>query len=233
MKKLKLLLLEDEADLGRVVCQYLEVSDFDVDWVTNGRQACGRLLATAADYQLALIDVQVPEMDGFQVVDQMVQAGRNIPFLFLTARNEKCDRLRGLGLGADDYITKPFDVDELVLRIRNIVRRSQGAPAPPSSSILTVGDLTFDKNSLRLTVAAGKPAVLTPREAELLEFLVKNKNTILRREDILTRLWGSNDYFLGRSLDVFVSRLRKHLAKSAAVSIDNVYGVGFVFSVQR
>jgi DNA-binding response OmpR family regulator len=232
MKKLKLLLVEDEADLGKVVSQYLEISDFEVDWVTNGQSACGRLLSEQHDYHMALIDVSMPEMDGFQVADRLVQSGRNIPFFFLTARNEKSDRLRGLKLGADDYISKPFDVDELVLRIRNIVKRNIGLPAATPSTIV-LNDLTFEKESFRLSIGKSKPVVLTPREAELLGFFIANENRVLKREDILCRLWGSNDYFLGRSLDVFVSRLRKHLGHSTSVSIDNVYGVGFAFNVQR
>jgi DNA-binding response OmpR family regulator len=234
MEKLKLLLVEDEADLGKVVSQYLEISDFEVDWVTNGHSACGRLLSERNDYHMALIDVSMPEMDGFQVADRLIQSGRNIPFFFLTARNEKCDRLRGLKLGADDYISKPFDVDELVLRIRNIVKRNIGLPATAASaSTIVIHDLNFEKDSLKLTIDGGKTVVLTPREAELLDFLIRHENRVLRREDILCRLWGSNDYFLGRSLDVFVSRLRKHLSHSTSVSIDNVYGVGFVFNVRR
>src|ERR1700744_5475293 len=126
MNKTKILLVEDETDLGHVVRQYLEISDFEVDWVTNGRLAYNRLSAEQATYDIALIDVSMPEMDGFHLADRMVQLGLRLPFLFLTARNEKSDRLRGLKLGADDYISKPFDIDELVLRIRNIVRRNAG-----------------------------------------------------------------------------------------------------------
>ena len=233
MTKPKILLIEDEADLGNVVRQYLEISDFEVDWLTNGRLAYDHLLRDPVHYHLALIDVAMPEMDGFQLADKIVQLGMKLPFLFLTARNEKSDRLRGLKLGADDYICKPFDVDELVLRIRNIIKRNAGVPASRPAVTIRREDVVFEKDCFKLMIGGKKEIVLTPREAELLDFLFRHENRVLKREDILSQLWGENDYFLGRSLDVFISRLRKHLSSSTAVSIDNVYGVGFVFTVRR
>jgi DNA-binding response OmpR family regulator len=233
MTKPKILLIEDETDLGNVVRQYLEISDFEVDWLTNGRLAYDHLLRDPVHYHLALIDVAMPEMDGFQLADKIVQLGMKLPFLFLTARNEKSDRLRGLKLGADDYICKPFDVDELVLRIRNIIKRNAGVPASRPAMTIRREDVVFEKDCFKLMIGGKKEIVLTPREAELLDFLFRHENRVLKREDILSQLWGENDYFLGRSLDVFISRLRKHLSSSTAVSIDNVYGVGFVFTVRR
>ncbi|HEY4289105.1 MAG TPA: response regulator transcription factor [Puia sp.] len=233
MKKPRILLVEDEIDLGNVVRQYLEISDFEVEWVTNGRLAFERLRLANQDYQIALIDVAMPEMDGFQLADKIVQLGLRLPFLFLTARNERSDRLHGLKLGADDYISKPFDVDELVLRIRNIIRRNAGPQPAPVSPVIRREDVLFSKDTLKLTISGKKEILLTPREAELLDYLFRNENRILKREEILSQLWGENDYFLGRSLDVFISRLRKHLSASAFISIDNVYGVGFVFNVRQ
>lgn len=233
MKKPRILLVEDEIDLGNVVRQYLEISDFEVEWVTNGRLAFEKLRLTKQDYQIALIDVAMPEMDGFQLADKIVQLGLRLPFLFLTARNERSDRLHGLKLGADDYISKPFDVDELVLRIRNIIKRNTGPQPAPVSPVIHREDVLFSKDALKLTISGKKDILLTPREAELLDYLFRNENRILKREEILSQLWGENDYFLGRSLDVFISRLRKHLSASAFISIDNVYGVGFVFNVRQ
>jgi DNA-binding response OmpR family regulator len=230
--KSKILLVEDEVDLGNVVKQYLEISDFEVDWVSDGKMAFEQLKTHHAEYQISLIDVSMPEMDGFELAEKMVKRGFKLPFLFLTARNEKRDRLHGLQIGADDYISKPFDVDELVLRIRNIIRRNTGSELV-NRSLITLGDVQFFKDSLRLVIAGQKEIILTPREAELLGYLFRNENRILKREEILTQLWGENDYFLGRSLDVFISRLRKHLNASSVVSIDNVYGVGFVFNTHR
>jgi DNA-binding response OmpR family regulator len=229
--KTRILLVEDETDLGNVVKQYLEISDFEVDWLKNGKLAYEQIRKDPRYYNIVLIDVSMPEMDGFELAEKIVRLGHDIAFLFLTARNEKADRLRGLKIGADDYITKPFDVDELVLRIRNIIRRMPAATPAGKASVVTRGDVQFHKDSLKLQIAKQKDIVLTPRESELLDYLFRNENRILRREEILTQLWGENDYFLGRSLDVFISRLRKHLNASKCISIDNVYGVGFVFNV--
>jgi DNA-binding response OmpR family regulator len=231
MMKTKVLLVEDEKDLGNVVKQYLEISDFEVDWAQNGKLAFEQIRRDPRHYHIILIDVSMPEMDGFQLAEKIVGLGHDIAFLFLTARNEKADRLHGLKIGADDYIAKPFDVDELVLRIRNIIRRIPAA-TPVARAAIVRGDVQFYKDTLKLHIGRQKEIVLTPRESELLDYLFRNENRVLRREEILTQLWGENDYFLGRSLDVFISRLRKHLSASRCVSIDNVYGVGFVFNVQ-
>jgi len=229
--KCRILLVEDETDLGNVVRQYLEISGFEVDWVRNGMAAYNQLRNGQVKYHIVLIDVSMPEMDGFELAEKILDLGLTLPFLFLTARNERSDRLHGLKLGADDYISKPFDVDELVLRIRNIIKRNTG-PGETNRSLIVRGDVQFYKDSLKLLIGHRKEIILTPREAELLNYLFSNENRILKREDILVQLWGANDYFLGRSLDVFISRLRKHLNTSDAISIDNVYGVGFVFNVR-
>jgi DNA-binding response OmpR family regulator len=235
--KARVLLVEDETDLGNVVKQYLEISDFEVDWLQNGKLAYDQVRKDPLYYNIILIDVSMPEMDGFQLAEKIVALGHHTAFLFLTARNEKADRLRGLKIGADDYISKPFDVDELVLRIRNIIRRAPAA-SPVSRGEggrdeVSRGDVQFFKEALRLHIRGQKEIVLTPRESELLDYLFRNANRVLKREEILSQLWGENDYFLGRSLDVFISRLRKHLSTSRFISIDNVYGVGFVFNVQE
>lgn len=228
----KILLVEDEIDLGNVVKQYLEIVGFEVDWAKNGKLAFDQLQQPHSAYQLIIIDVSMPVMDGFELANRIFEAGIQIPFLFLTARNEKADRLYGLKIGADDYISKPFDVDELVLRIKNIIRR-YAATETPQRPIITRGDVEFNKDSLRLSIKHSNDIILTPREAELLLYLFEHENKILRRENILVQLWGKNDYFLGRSLDVFISRLRKHLNNSNCIRIENVYGVGFIFRVQE
>lgn len=230
--KPKIMLVEDEVDLGNVVKQYLEIMEFSVDWARDGRAALAKFQAAQGKYDILLIDVSMPEMDGFELAIKVININPQIPFLFLTARNERSDRLHGLKLGADDYITKPFDIDELVLRIKNIIKRNTNNQEIGGRSMIERGDVKFQKDSLKLIIGSHPAIILTPRESELLEFLFNNENRILKREEILTRLWGENDYFLGRSLDVFISRLRKHLNKSNYISITNVYGVGFVFNVQ-
>lgn len=231
----RLLFVEDEVDLGNVVKQYLEFMGFEVLWC---KTACSAYETYMKDsfFNLLLIDIQLPDYDGFQLSEKIIKQNKNQAFLFLTARNEKKDRIQGLKIGADDYINKPFDVDELVLRIKNIIRR-HGAALTTSEDVsetidtLIFGDVHFQRALLKLSFPNGKKISLTPREAALLEYLYLNKNRILKREEILVQLWGENDYFLGRSLDVFISRLRKTLNHSSLVSIENVYGVGFIFSI--
>ncbi|MCW3465166.1 response regulator transcription factor [Chitinophaga nivalis] len=230
--KTRILFAEDETDLGNVVRQYLEVMDFAVDWHTNGRDALAAFRKQPGEYDILLLDVSLPLLDGFQLANEVLQLAPHTFFIFLTARKEKNDRLHGLKIGADDYITKPFDIDELVLRIRNIIKRRDGGSFPlPLTSKLEAGDILFLKDALKLVIRHQPEIMLTPREAELLEYLFRHQNKVVKREDILVQLWGDNDYFLGRSLDVFISRLRKLLVHSEQVSIENVYGVGYVFKV--
>lgn len=232
--KPKILLVEDEMDLGNVVKQYLEVMDFDVDWCTSGKEAFNMFKDCPTRYNILLIDVCLPEMDGFDLANNIVKIKSNTSFLFLTARSEKQDKLYGLKIGADDYITKPFEIDEVVLRIKNILKRNQASGQAAAASPVTVmraGNLRFYREQLKLIVDDDKEIILTLRESELLNYLFQHPNCILKREEILVQLWGENDYFLGRSLDVFISRLRKHIGNNEHVSINNIYGVGFVFRI--
>ncbi len=238
--KSKILLVEDERDLGNVVKQYLEIMDFDVEWSLNGKNAYDTYAAKPDNFDLLVIDVQLPGMNGFDLASKIQEHNKNTPYLFLTARGEKKDRINGLSIGADDYITKPFDIDELVLRIKNIIKRRVPGKANNISTdntttaidAITFGDVIFQKHLLKIKVGNKPSVALTVREAELLEYLYHHRNSILKREDILVQLWGENDYFIGRSLDVFISRLRKQLSSSEKVSIDNVYSVGFIFTVK-
>ncbi|WP_134091937.1 response regulator transcription factor [Olivibacter sp. XZL3] len=225
-----LLFIEDEQDLGNVVKQYLEIMNFNVDWCTSANEALVRYLQHP-NYDLLLIDVQLPDYNGFELAEKIIKENKDQAFLFLTARNEKKDRIHGLHIGADDYINKPFDIDELVLRIKNIIRRNNKDIQNETLPGIPIGDLFFQKDLLKLLLPNKKTISLTLREAELLQYLSKNSNRVLKREEILLQLWGENDYFLGRSLDVFISRLRKALTHSSRVSIENVYGVGFIFSI--
>lgn len=227
--KHKVLLVEDEIDLGSVVTQYLEMMEFEVEWHTSAESV---LTNTSGpnEYTIMVIDVAMPGMDGFQLAEKIVKKDSNTPFLFLTARKEKQDKLQGLRLGADDYITKPFDIDELVLRMQNIIRRNTAVNSNQhQQNIIQKHDVILYKDFQKISVA-GHEIDLTAREAELLEYLFNNENRILKREEILVQLWGENDFFLGRSLDVFISRLRKHLSRSKKISIRNAYGIGFIFS---
>lgn len=231
--KESVLFVEDEIDLGNVIRQYLEIMDFEVEWCKNGRVALEKFKAKAAQFDIVILDIGLPEMDGFELAENMIKVLPGVSFLFLTARNEKSDRLHGLKIGADDYITKPFDIDELVLRIRNIIKRKKGGGVAVPVNTVKIGDVSYNKDALQLNIDGKESIILTRREAELLEYLISRSDKVLKREDILTQLWGENDYFLGRSLDVFISRLRKYLSLSKSVSINNVYGVGFIMNIRR
>jgi DNA-binding response OmpR family regulator len=230
----KLLYVEDEPDLGNVTKHYLELMNFEIDWCSSGMAAVERYQKNPGNYSLVIIDIQLPDLDGFTVAEKIRNCNGDACFLFLTARKEKPDRIKGLKIGAIDYICKPFDIDELVLRIQNIIRHQFSAQQRKEefpSVMLQIGDICLNKELLELSVCGGVPITLTLREAELLEYFNTNKNMIVKREEILVQIWGENDYFLGRSLDVFVVRLRKLLAASTKVKIANVYGVGFIFVV--
>ncbi|MBK1438990.1 response regulator transcription factor [Parapedobacter sp. ISTM3] len=230
--KPKLLYVEDEADLGNVTKQYLETMNFEVTWCTTGKSAYQEYLTHHTAYSLIIIDIQLPDINGFDLARKIVAHDKNAFFLFLTARKEKTDRLLGLDMGAIDYITKPFDIDELVLRIRNITRRMLPTTDQKPAETIRIGDITLNKEKLSLTIEGNTATTLTLREAELLEYLYEHRNSIVKREDLLIRFWGENDYFMGRSLDVFISRLRKLLRRSSSgARIENIYGVGFILSI--
>lgn len=226
-----ILFVEDEIDLGNVIKQYLELNNFNIEWKTDGQSAKNYIDTNASDIDLAIIDVSLPGLNGFELAGYMNEKC-DIPYLFLTARKEKADKITGLKLGAVDYITKPFDIDELIVRIENILKRNNRIHQlthPENAQLQYINkEVTFTKDQLLLKINT-EEITLTLREAELLEFLFKNKNKILKREVILTELWGKNDYFLGRSLDVFISRLRKYFASSESIQISNIYGIGYIF----
>ncbi|PZP52364.1 MAG: DNA-binding response regulator [Pseudopedobacter saltans] len=231
-----ILFVEDEIDLGNVIKQYLELNNLTIEWKTNGEEAKNYIDKHVSDIDLAIIDISLPELNGFELAKHINTITTEMPYIFLTARKEKVDKITGLKLGAVDYITKPFDIDELIVRIENILRRNHKSQ-PESKTVstpsnFTLNNVSFVKEQLLLKIN-GKEITLTLREAELLEFLFKHKNKILKREVILTELWGKNDYFLGRSLDVFISRLRKYFTACESVQISNVYGIGYIFKTSE
>jgi len=220
--KANILYVEDDESLGFVTRDNLELNGYAITHCTDGIQA----VSAAKDHQfdLCLLDVMLPEMDGFSVATEIRKRDSHIPILFLTAKSLKEDRLHGLRLGADDYITKPFSIEELVLKIEVFLRRSQtnGRVLTP---LLQIGNLELDYPNLTL-VNGSEEKKLTQRETDLLKLLIEHKNQVLQRRIILEKLWGENDYFLGRSLDVFISRLRKYLKTDPAIRIENIHGVG-------
>jgi DNA-binding response OmpR family regulator len=230
----KVFFVEDEKDLGSVIKQYLETKGFEIDWFDNAKNALKAFKEHSASYALCLLDVQMPEKNGFELAENILKIKEQIPFVFLTARTDKKDRLYGLNIGATDYIIKPFDIDELALKLKNIIKMASGVPAhKPTSPCYMIGDILYNKEQLTVTTYDKKVSKLTVRESELVEFFYHNRNRRVSKEEILITIWGANDYFLGRSLDVFISRLRKIISHSKNVSLINVYGAGYIFNVKE
>ena len=218
--KTKILLLEDDPDLGMVLKQYLEFSDFEVTWISNPEEIL-KDKKNVENFQLAILDVMLPVMDGFELSKE-IRKMSNIPFLFLTAKGQSIDRILGLKLGAEDYITKPCEPEELILRIKNILKRNETS----EKSAIQIGNYSFIPSQFQL-IFGNESIQLTEKESELLLLLSKSNQKIINRKEILETLWGENDYFLGRSLDVFMSRLRKYFQKDDRIKFDSIRGIGF------
>lgn len=230
-----IVIIEDEIDLGNVISEYLKLRGFSVLWFKTATEALDYYGTNQLDNKLVIVDVQLPDRNGFELATEMVKINANQPFFFLTAHNEKQDRLRGLKLGAIDYISKPFEIEELVLRIGNIINKFSGNPKAKSLSkpdYTTIGDIRYQKDQLLVLMPEGKEISLTVRESEVLDRLAANINQVVKKKDILLALWGNDDYFNGKSLEVFISRLRRLFKASERVSIENVYGLGYILKVK-
>lgn len=225
----KILLVEDHETLGFALKEYLTLNGFEVDWQRDGDAGLRRFELYPAD--LCVLDVGLPGRDGFSLAEEIRRQAPDQAFLFLTARALKADRLRGFGLGADDYLVKPVDEEELVARIQAVLRRASPQPPPPDT--YAIGRYTFDWPNHQLHLAGQPPRQLTEREARLLLLLCERQGQLLSRQQVLKTLWQQNDYFTRRSMDVFISRLRKYLAEDPKVSIQNVYGSGFILAVEE
>lgn len=221
-EKPRILYVEDDETLSFLTKDNLEENGYEVDHFLNGND--GLKAFNKNPYDICLFDVMLPEMDGFEIAENIRRYNDEIPILFLTAKSLKEDKIKGLQIGADDYITKPFSIEELILKIEVFLKRKY--ITAPKVAYDKVGNFEFDYKNLKLT--SGKEEHnLTQKEADLLKLLIENQENTLRREDILKKLWGENDYFLGRSMDVFISRLRKYLKSDPNLKIENVHGVGF------
>jgi len=218
---MKVLIAEDDIDFGNILSQYVSISGFVVTLTRNGKEAWESFSTDKPD--ICVLDVMMPEMDGFTLAEKIKQSEPEMPFIFLTAKSLKEDIIKGLKLGADDYITKPFDPEVLILRITNILKRVYSTVNDEYS----ISSTTLKLNTLEL-FCAGSREKLTLKEAQLLRYLMANKNNIMRRDDILTEVWGEDDYFLGRSMDVFISRLRKYLSPDHGIELRTVRGTGFI-----
>ena len=218
----RILYVEDDLSLNFVTQDQLEKRDYTVVSCVNGIQAIEVFKKEVFD--LCVLDVMLPEMDGFELAKKIRETNKHIPIIFLTARSMQEDKLEGLSLGADDYITKPFNIEELSLKIQIFLKRK--LVNNTIKNIYKIGDFVLDVKEQNLTIE-GLVKKLTIKETKLICMLVQNANTITKRENILINLWGKNDYFLGRSLDVFISKLRKYFRADPTVKIENIRGVGF------
>lgn len=227
-----ILLVEDDEALRFIVKDNLEQKDYAVKVAEDGEIAL-QLFETES-FDLIILDVMLPKVDGFQVAEKIRQTNEQIPIIFLTARSMTEDKILGLTLGGDDYIPKPFSMEELLLKIKIFLKRSQSKPVTNGdiSVKMRIGEFDFRPDDLSLAIN-GEARSLTLKEAELIRFFAENANKVLSRNEILEKVWGSDDYFLGRSLDVFISRLRKYFKPDPAVKITNLHGIGFRFSVKQ
>jgi DNA-binding response OmpR family regulator len=218
---MKVLLAEDDRDFGNILSQYVTISGFEVALARDGKEAWEMFSKEKPD--ICVLDVMMPEMDGFTLGEKIKEAQPGVPLIYLTAKSLKEDIVRGLKIGADDYITKPFDPEVLILRINNILKRAYSS----SNDEYKISSTVLNINNLELTCGNSKEK-LTLKEAQLLRYFIINKNKVLAREDILTEIWGEDDYFLGRSMDVFISRLRKYISEDKNLDIRTVRGTGFI-----
>jgi DNA-binding response OmpR family regulator len=224
--KARILYVEDDETLSFVTKDNLEVNGYEVIHFDDGSQALDSFKKEG--YDLCLLDVMLPEMDGFTLARHIRELDTDIPILFLTAKSLKEDRLQGFQLGGDDYITKPFSIEELILKIEVFLKRKMIIKTPES---LQVGIFTYEHDNLKL-VHGDHADNLTQKEGDLLLLLLQNREQILKRSQILKKLWGTDDYFLGRSMDVFISRLRKYLRPDQRIKIENIHSVGFRLTVE-
>jgi DNA-binding response OmpR family regulator len=222
--KATILYAEDDEALSFLTIDSLGLHGYKLDHYANGGHA---LKAFGKNkYDLCVLDIMLPEMDGLQIAREIRKTNQQIPIIFLTAKSLKEDRIEGLKTGADDYLTKPYSIEELILKIEIFLRRKFISEETEVKQL--IGNYSYDHSNLKLSLA-GTTKDLTQKEGELLHLLNNNRNTILKRSEILQRLWGNDDYFLGRSMDVFISRLRKYLKEDDRLKIENVHGVGFRF----
>jgi DNA-binding response OmpR family regulator len=231
-ERTKVLLVEDDLDLGFVIQDHLRNEGYQADLEKDGFAGFQKFYNSG--YDLCILDVMLPKKDGFTLAEDIRKIDQHVPILFLTAKSMTEDKIKGFKLGADDYMTKPFSFDEFDLRIKAILKRVKPTEEQESGNrgIFQLGHFKFDYNNLSLKIES-EDKTLTKKEAELLRMLCLHKDQVLTREMALTVVWGSDDYFLGRSMDVFITKLRKYLKADERIKIMNVHGVGFKLIVDE
>lgn len=232
MEKQRILLVEDDVNFGSVLQSFLEMNELTVDLVDDGQNAVSTF--KSKHYDLCILDVMLPHVDGFTIGSEIKQLKPSTPIIYLTAKNMKEDMIKGYKIGADDYITKPFDSELLIYKIKAILKRSPVAPADNGNSdTLQIGRYTFNVKNRSLTFDSdGSVAKLSPKEAELLLFLHQNVNNLVDRNLTLEKIWGETGYFTARSMDVFITKLRKYLKGDSSIEIINVHGTGYILQIK-
>ncbi|HOK26486.1 MAG TPA: response regulator transcription factor [Bacteroidales bacterium] len=228
IKPARIFLVEDDLSFGSVLKSYLELNDYVVEWVDDGKYAMDAF--RRGSYDICILDVMLPNVDGFTIAGEIRKINTTIPIVFLTAKKLKEDVLKGYGVGGDDYITKPFDTDILLAKIKAIIaRRDTG---DKSRDLYEIGKFTFN-SKLRILKIGDQEMKLSPKEAQLLELLANNPNSLIPREMALKKIWGSDDYFTARSMDVYVTKLRKYLSADPDLVIKNIHGAGFQLIIKE
>jgi DNA-binding response OmpR family regulator len=224
MKITKVLLAEDDNNLGMLLKNYLSAKSYDTTLLINGIRALEEF--PKKQYELCILDIMMPEMDGLTLAKEIRNINPSIPIIFLSAKSQKEDILEGFRTGADDYITKPFSMEELLYRIQAILKRTAGSAVPKKESMYSIGNYRFDPLKQLLSLES-ESVKLTTKESELLELLCRHRNEILERNYALKSIWIDDNYFNARSMDVYITRLRKYLKKDSSVKILNVHGRGY------
>lgn len=225
--KPRILYVEDDESLGLLTRDQLEDAGFDLLWLKSGTDA--NALAEFNVFDLIILDINLPGINGFEIAVKIRQHSESIPILFLSARSLSEDRIYGLQIGADDYMIKPFQIKELILKIQIFLKRKAIQKDVDSLDPIQIGHYKLDKKNLSLISLDGAIKRMTSKEAELLSYLARHANQLIKRSQLLIDVWGNDDYFLGRSMDVFISRLRKYLSGDNRIKIEAIHGVGFQF----
>ena len=228
--KVKILLVEDDASLGYIIADQLKLDGYNVTLCIDGAEGFERF--NEEKFHLCIFDVMMPKKDGFTLAQDIRKMDKKIPILFLTAKSNDEDKIAGFKAGGDDYLTKPFNAEELQLRVAAMLRRIDINPEKGDQSIFLIGQYTFDSINYKLSHANFEKN-LTKKEAKILIFLCKFMNTVVARDIILNGVWGQDDYFVGRSLDVFITKLRKYLKEDNKIQIQNIHGVGFKLEISE
>jgi DNA-binding response OmpR family regulator len=221
--KSRILLVEDDQNLGFVIKDNLEISGFEVQLCADGNEGLNKF--STQTFDLCVLDVMLPKLDGVSLAKEIRLLDQNVPLIFLSAKSLKEDKIAGFKAGADDYVTKPFSIEELILRIEVFLKRSKTSNTS-NTDLFKINSYAFDYSTLTLA-SDSTTYSLTKKEADVLKVFCLNKGKVLKREEILKAIWGDDDYFMGRSMDVFISRLRQYLKEDPGIEIQNIHGIGF------